>query len=78
MPTKRTYNLWTEDEDSLLRLNYYEYGAVGMLPILPRHQNRQGISERARHLGLTTKVGPYGRNRPKHAKFRLLGGGSNG
>lgn len=70
--------MWTEDEDSLLRLNYYEFGAAGMLPILPRHQNRQGVSNRARHLGLTTKVGPYGRNRPKHAKFRLLDGGSNG
>ena len=73
---KRVNNRWTEDEDELLRLNYFEHGAVGMLPILPRHTNRQGISHRARLLGLTTKVGPYGRNRPKHAKFDL--GGTNG
>lgn len=76
MSVKRTYNLWTEDEDSLLRLNYYEYGAAGMLPILPRHQNRQGVSNRARHLGLTTKVGPYGRNRPKHFNYKLTDDGT--
>lgn len=76
MPFKRTYHLWTEYEDNLLRLNYYEFGAAGMIPILPRHQNRQGISERARYLGLRTKVGPYGRNRPKHNNYKLPESGS--
>lgn len=60
---KRTYNRWTEEEDDLMRREYRERGARGMVKLLPRHPNYSAIGHRARKLGLTTVVGPYGRRR---------------
>lgn len=60
---KRKCNRWTEEEDELLRREYRERGARGMVRLLPRHPNYSAICHRARKLGLTTVVGPYGRRR---------------
>lgn len=54
---------WTEDEDALLREHYWELGATGMVKMLPRHPNRQCISKHAVSLGLSTRIGPYGKPR---------------
>lgn len=57
----RQWNRWTEAEDEFLRQNYWEHGATALVKMLPRHPDRQLISWRARQLGLTTRIGPYGR-----------------
>jgi len=72
---KREWNRWTEAEDELLRQNYKRLGCRAMAKYLPRHPDPSGISHRARKLGLTTDVGPYGRGR--HAKFKVIEGGAN-
>lgn len=70
---KREWNRWTEDEDELLRLNYKHMGCRALMKYLPRHQSPSSICHRARKLGLTTDVGPYGRGR--HAKLKVIEGG---
>ena len=70
----RAHNAWTPEEDALLREYYYDHGAVGMVKLLPRHPDRKNISYRARQLGLTTAIGPYGR----HMRFRVVEGGAHG
>lgn len=74
MGPKREWNRWTEDEDEFLRLNYRRFGCRALVKYLPRHPDPSGICHRARKLGLTTDVGPYGRGR--HAKFKVIEGGA--
>lgn len=69
---RREWHRWTDAEDELLRLNYKRIGARGMVKLLPNHRNYQSISSRAKKLGLTTNVGPYGRMR-----FKVIEGGAS-
>lgn len=67
-------NNWTEAEDELLRQNYRDHGARGTARMLPRHPNYQSVYCRAKQLGLSSDIGPYGR----HSRLKVIEGGSCG
>lgn len=58
-------NDWTEEELAYLRANYHEHGPRGLArhEAMARHRNYSSIAHKARELGLTTVIGPYGRRR---------------
>ena len=58
-----TWHRWTEEEDELLREMYYELGPRRMAHLLPNHRNESAICHHAKALGLTTRMGPFGRRR---------------
>ena len=52
---------WTDSDIAFLKQNYQTRGARGCAKVLGR--NYQVVCVKARELGLTTDVGPYGRLR---------------
>lgn len=66
-------NPWTDDEVQFLIDNYSELGARGCAMRLDKHPNYGTVSHKAKELGLSTSVGPYGR----HARFRVIEGGGH-
>ena len=57
---------WDDSELAFLRDNYWEHGARRCADVLGR--DYQCVSKKARELGLSTRVGPYG-------KWRVMDGG---
>lgn len=60
---------WSKADIAFLKENYYERGARACAIVLCR--NYQCVSKKARELGLSTRVGPYGR-------WRVIEGGGRG
>ena len=52
---------WSDVEDDVIRSNYFEMGPRGLSRVLGR--NYGSIYVRARQLGLSSRVGPYGKKR---------------
>lgn len=57
---------WSDSDIAFLKENYQKRGARGCATVLGR--NYQVVSRKARQLGLSTDVGPYG-------KLRVIDGG---
>ena len=59
----RPRNDWTEEEIEFLRANYRELGPRAISLRLKRHPHYGSVCHKAKELGLSTLVGPYGKKR---------------
>ena len=59
----RQHNVWTEAEIEFLCENYGELGPRGVADRLERHRNYGSVCHKAKELGLSTSVGPYGKQK---------------